>query len=85
MGETKTVLKMVFADANGKERSVSLDSPRADLAETDVKAFMNLVITKSAILTSNMDPVTTIVEAYNEVTTKTPIISPVTKTVEREL
>lgn len=80
---TKTTLKMVFKGTNdlGEEssRTLSLDNPRSDVTDTDVRSFMNLCITKQALFLSGTEkPVTGIKEAYKEETVTTPIISAVT-------
>lgn len=84
MATTKTTLKMVFRGTGntGEEtfRTVSLDNPRTDLTEDEIRDFMTLCVTKQALFLSGTEnPVTGVHEAYREVTTRTPIIAaPVT-------
>ncbi len=43
----KTRLLMTFKDEDAKRISLTVDEPRADLTETDIKEAMDLVVSKN--------------------------------------
>ncbi|NMB27713.1 MAG: DUF2922 domain-containing protein [Tissierellia bacterium] len=58
MGKSK--LEMEFKDADGKKFSLSLDEPREDITDLEVKAVMDDVIAKNIFYTAAGDIVTTV-------------------------
>lgn len=51
----KTKLKMEFKDTQGKKFGLSLDEPREDLTELEVKTAMEEVVTKNIFATNAGD------------------------------
>lgn len=43
----ETTLVLTFLDAEGKERNIRVDDPRADLTPTEVETAMNSIVTKA--------------------------------------
>jgi hypothetical protein len=56
----KSKLEMEFKDIVGKKFSLSLESPREDLTEIDIKAAMDEVVNKNIFSTKEGDIVETV-------------------------
>ena len=56
----KTKLEMEFRDVQGKKFGLSLDEPREDLTEMEVKTAMEEVVTKNIFATNGGDIVETV-------------------------
>ena len=56
----KTRLEMEFKDIEGKKFSISLDDPREDLTEIEVKTAMDQVVDKNIFFTKEGDVVETV-------------------------
>lgn len=56
----KTRLEMEFKDIAGKKFSLSLDEPKEDLTEIEVKAAMDEVVNKNIFFTKEGDVVETV-------------------------
>lgn len=69
--ETTKRLLMTFADEYGKKVSLSIDDPREDLTEEEIKDVMDLVVSKNLFAPNGYDLVSA-VEAKVVVTDTTP-------------
>lgn len=56
----KSKLEMEFKDIGGKKFSLSLDNPREDLTDVDIKAAMDEVVDKNIFFTKEGDIVETV-------------------------
>lgn len=50
---TKTRIKMQFKDETGSTRIISIDRPREDITDTDVKKAMEEILASKALSTKN--------------------------------
>ncbi|EGC82693.1 DUF2922 domain-containing protein [Anaerococcus prevotii] len=50
---TKTRIKMQFKDETGSTRIISIDRPREDITDTDVKNAMEEILAAKALSTKN--------------------------------
>jgi hypothetical protein len=66
---TKRLL-MTFKDEDEKKISLSVDDPREDITEAEIKAVMNLIVAKNIFAPNGMDLVA-VVEANVVVTDTT--------------
>lgn len=69
--ETKKRLVMTFSDEDGKKISLSVDDPREDIAEDEIKSVMDLIVSKNIFAPNGLDLVSS-VEAKVVVTDTTP-------------
>lgn len=69
--ETTKILLMTFANEDGKKVSLSIDDPREDLTEEEIKATMDLVVSNNLFAPNGYDLVSS-VEAKVVVTDTTP-------------
>lgn len=65
--ETKKRLIMNFTSSLGRKVSISVDDPREDITETEIKECMNLVVEKNIFAPNGAD-ITTAVDAKIVVT-----------------
>ncbi|MGL4911269.1 MAG: DUF2922 domain-containing protein [Romboutsia sp.] len=56
----KTKLLMTFKDEDAKKVSLTVDEPRADLTETEIKDVMDLVVSKNIFAPNGLDIVSTV-------------------------
>lgn len=49
------VLEMIFINAGGKKATISVNDPRTDLTETEVRTAMQTIIAKNAFNTTAGD------------------------------
>ncbi|MGL4911544.1 MAG: DUF2922 domain-containing protein [Romboutsia sp.] len=56
----KTKLLMTFKDEDAKRVSLTVDEPRADLTETEIKDVMDLVVSKNIFAPNGLDIVSTV-------------------------
>ena len=70
MEQTKRLL-MTFKTSDDKKVSLSIDDPRDDISESEIKAAMDLVIAKN-IFAPNGDDIVQAVDAKVVVTDTTP-------------
>lgn len=59
-GIMKTRLLMTFQDADDKRVSLTVDEPRADITEADIKSTMDLVVANNIFAPSGLDIVKTV-------------------------
>ncbi len=69
--ETTKRLLMTFADGDGKKISLSVDDPRVDITEAEIKSVMDLVLAKNIFSPNGLNLVAA-VEAKIVVTDTTP-------------
>ena len=50
---TKTRIKMQFKDETGSTRIISIDRPREDITDTDIKNAMEEILASKALSTKN--------------------------------
>ncbi len=50
---TKTRIKMQFKDETGSTRIITIDRPREDITDTDVKSAMEEILASKALSTKN--------------------------------
>lgn len=54
----KSKLEMEFKNAEGKKFTLSLDEPREDVTESEIRAVMDEVVTKNVFITTGGDVTT---------------------------
>lgn len=55
MAEQKTVLRLVFAAADGQSMSITLDSPKAGLTAQEIETVMDTIIAKNIFQSAGGD------------------------------
>lgn len=58
--DTKVKLLMCFKDEDGKSVNLTVDSPREDLTEAEIKACMDLIVEKDIFAPSGLSIVTSV-------------------------
>lgn len=69
--ETTKRLVMTFADEDGKKISLSVDDPREDLTEIEIKEAMDIVLSKNIFAPNGLNLVSAL-EARVVITDTTP-------------
>ena len=67
---TKTRIKMQFKDETGSTRIITIDKPREDITDIDVKKAMEEILASKALSTKN-GPLVEKVKAFKETVEQT--------------